>query len=98
MIGDRKKLCNMSEYKRGKVIITIDNSKLPITNIGSTMIVPSFSPNQVLLKKVLHVPGMKKNLLSVPQLTSFGNYVVFEPDDVKVFRNLSLCGKPIVEV
>ncbi|XP_057999206.1 uncharacterized protein LOC131178288 [Hevea brasiliensis] len=40
---------------------------------------------------------MKKNLLSVSQLTSSRNYVVFGPDDVKVFRSFSLHGKPIME-
>ncbi|KAF2307740.1 hypothetical protein GH714_031358 [Hevea brasiliensis] len=40
---------------------------------------------------------MKKNLLSVSQLASSRNYVVFGPDDVKVFRSFSLHGKPIME-
>lgn len=45
----------------------------------------------------MHVPGMKKNLLSVSQLTKSGNYVVFGPDDVKVYRHLEPCDPPILE-
>lgn len=69
MTGDKEKLLGLSEYKGGRVVVTANNSRLPITHIGNTMIVPRFSPNQVQLQNVLHVPGMKKNLLSVSQLT-----------------------------
>ncbi|KAH7851221.1 hypothetical protein Vadar_008770 [Vaccinium darrowii] len=40
---------------------------------------------------------MKKNLLSVSQLTSSGNYVVFGPKDVKVYQSLKPVGTPIME-
>lgn len=40
---------------------------------------------------------MKKNLLSVSQLTSSGNYVVFGPKDVKVYHNLKLTSPPPME-
>jgi GAG-pre-integrase domain len=46
---------------------------------------------------VYHVPGMKKNLLSVSQLTAQGNYVVFGPHEVKVYRNLKTSGTPVIE-
>ncbi|KAG5598224.1 hypothetical protein H5410_029594, partial [Solanum commersonii] len=58
MTGDEKKLINMSEYKGGQVVVTANNSKMPITHIG-----------------------MKRNLLSVSQLTDSGNYVLFGPND-----------------
>ncbi|KAM1154251.1 hypothetical protein FF1_036630 [Malus domestica] len=40
---------------------------------------------------------MKKNMLSVPQLTSLGNYVLFGPQDVKVYRHLKILGTPTME-
>ncbi|KAF2297027.1 hypothetical protein GH714_015245 [Hevea brasiliensis] len=45
----------MSKYKGGMVVITMNNSKLPIANVSSTMIVQCFNPNQVQSEKVLHV-------------------------------------------
>ncbi|KAG5616836.1 hypothetical protein H5410_016660, partial [Solanum commersonii] len=70
MIGDEKKLINMSEYKGGRVVVTANNSKMPITHIGKTMFVPHHSSRQVELQNVYHVLGMKKNLLFVSQLTN----------------------------
>ncbi|KAH7866468.1 hypothetical protein Vadar_020790 [Vaccinium darrowii] len=97
MTGDKKKLSNLSSYKGDRVVVTTNNSKLPITHIGKTVINPRFSPSEVKLQDVYHVPGMKKNLLSVSQLTSSGNYVVFGPKDVKVYQSLKPVGTPIME-
>lgn len=97
MTGDMDKLQNMSEYKGGRVVVTANNCKLPISHIGKTLIVPRFSQHQVQLQNVYHVPGMKKNLLSVSQLTSSGNYVVFGPNDVKVYQSLRPTSPPILE-
>ncbi|KAH7863291.1 hypothetical protein Vadar_015792 [Vaccinium darrowii] len=97
MTGDKKKLSNLSAYKGDRVVVTTNNSRLPTTHIGKTVINPRFSPSEVKLKDVYHVPGMKKNLLSVSQLTSSGNYVVFGPKDVKVYQSLKPVGTPIME-
>ncbi|GAB2303795.1 hypothetical protein Dimus_038963 [Dionaea muscipula] len=97
MTGDEKKLQDISTYKGGRVVITANNTKLPITHIGKAMVVPRYNSNTVELDKVLHVPGMKKNLLSVSQLTADGNYVVFGPTDVKVYRSLKAMNSPIME-
>ncbi|KAH0644478.1 hypothetical protein KY284_032362 [Solanum tuberosum] len=70
---------------------------MPITHIGKTVFVPYHSSRQVELQNVYHVPGMKKNLLSVSQLTYSGNYVLFGPNDVKVYRNLKVTSTPIME-
>ena len=40
---------------------------------------------------------MKKNLLSIAQLTSFGHYVLFGPQDVKIYVNLKISEKPLIE-
>lgn len=97
MTGDKEKLSSMSEYRGGHVVVTANNSRLPITHVGKTVVVPRFNPNKVQLQNVYHVPGMKKNLLSVSQLTASGNYVVFGPEDVKVYQNLNASDTPILE-
>ncbi|KAF2301903.1 hypothetical protein GH714_030271 [Hevea brasiliensis] len=94
--GDRKRLCNMSKYKGGMVVITVDNSKLPIENVDSTMIVPRFSPNQVQLEKVLHVPSMKKNLLSVSRLASSRIIYCLDQMMSRYLEAYHFCG-PIME-
>jgi len=76
------------------MVMTANNSKLPITHVGETEIVPRYSPHPVQLHNVYHVPGMKKNQLSVSQLAASGNYVVFGPNDVKVERKLKAIGAP----
>ncbi|KAL3511366.1 hypothetical protein ACH5RR_030767 [Cinchona calisaya] len=52
--------------------------------------------HQVELQHVYHVPGMKKNLLSVSQLTASDNFVLFRPDEVKVYQNEKITGTPIM--
>ena len=39
---------------------------------------------------------MKKNLLSISQLTSSGNFIVFGPNDVNVYHNTKPCEQPIM--
>lgn len=70
---------------------------MPINQVGKAMAVPRYKSNTVELDKVLRVPGMKKNLLSVSQLTSDGNYVIFGPSNVKVYSNLKPLSPPLIE-
>ncbi|KAL3498103.1 hypothetical protein ACH5RR_040835 [Cinchona calisaya] len=84
MTGDKRKLTNLTEYKGGRVVVTADNSKLPITHIGNVTILPRYKSHQVELQHVYHVPGMKKNLLSVSQLIASGNFLLLGPDEVKL--------------
>ncbi|KAE8686769.1 Detected protein of unknown function [Hibiscus syriacus] len=97
MTGDKQKLQNLSEYNGGRVVVTVDNSRLSITHIGKTIVMPRYNINQVQLQDVYHVPGMKKNLLSVAQLTSSGHYVLFGPQDVKVYRDVKISETPTME-
>ncbi|KAE8655616.1 hypothetical protein F3Y22_tig00117021pilonHSYRG00028 [Hibiscus syriacus] len=97
MTGNKQKLQNLSEYNGGRVVVTADNSRLPITHIGKTIVTPRYNTNQVQLQDVYHVPGMKKNLLSVAQLTSSGHYVLFGPQDVKVYRDVKITETPTME-
>ncbi|KAG6498334.1 hypothetical protein ZIOFF_046246 [Zingiber officinale] len=97
MTGDKEKLQNLSQYKGARMVVTADNSRLPIAHVGKTVIMPRYNSNQVPLQDVYHVPGMKKNLLSVAQLTSSGYYVLFGPENVKVYRNLKISETPTME-
>lgn len=42
----------------------------------------------VTFRNVYHVPGLKKNMVSISQITSCWRYVLFGSDDVKSFENL----------
>ena len=97
MIGDKGKISSISKYKGERVVVTANNSRLPIAHIGKMMVVPRCNARRVQLNNVFHVPGMKKNLISVPQLTSSGNYVRFRPEDIKVYRSVRITGTPIME-
>jgi hypothetical protein len=97
MTGDKGKLSNMTEYKGERVVVAAKNSKMSISHVGKTTIVPRFSPHRVQVDNVYHVPGMKKNLLLVSQPTTGGNYVMFGPKDVKVYRSLKPTSLPIME-
>ena len=79
------------------MVVTANNSRLPISHIGKTTIVPRYGPNEIPLQGVYHVPGMKKNLLSMAQLASSGHYVLFGPQDVKVYEDLKITGTPTME-
>ncbi|KAL3501348.1 hypothetical protein ACH5RR_035800 [Cinchona calisaya] len=92
MTGDKRKLTNLTEYKRGRMVVTTDNSKLPITHTSNATILLRYNSHQVELQHVFHVPGMKKNLLSVSKLTASGNFVLFRPDEVKVYQNKKITG------
>lgn len=37
---------------------------------------------------VFHVPGLKRNLISVSQIIDSGKYVLFGPKDIKVLHNV----------
>jgi len=71
MIGDMNKLQSMIKYKGDRAVVAANDSKMSITHIGNTVIAP-LGRHRVQLQNVFHVPGMKKNLLLVSQLTSLG--------------------------
>lgn len=58
---------------------------------------PRHSSKEVELENVYHVPRMKKNFISVLQITSSGNYVVFGPQDVKVYKRFKPICAPLLE-
>ena len=68
MTEDMSNHQSITRYK-GDQVVVITNSKMSITHIGNPLIAPRFNLHWVQLQNVYHVPGMKKNLLSVSQLT-----------------------------
>ncbi|RVW83189.1 Retrovirus-related Pol polyprotein from transposon TNT 1-94 [Vitis vinifera] len=88
---------DLSEYKGRHMVVTVNNSKLPIAHIGNTIVSSQYNTNDVSLQNVYHVPGMKKNLLSVAQLTSSGHFVLFGPQDVKVYRDLEIMEESVIK-
>ncbi|KAL3510569.1 hypothetical protein ACH5RR_029970 [Cinchona calisaya] len=97
MTGDKEKLHSTTKYKGGRVVVTADNTKLPIKHIGDTVIMPCVNSHPVQLQHVMHVYSMKKNLLFVSQLTAPRNYVLFSPHNVKVYWDIKIVGMPIME-
>lgn len=79
------------------MVVIADNLKLPIAHIGSTIVSPHSSDDEIPLQNVYYVPGMKKNLLSGAQLTSSGLFVLFGPRDVKVYRDLEIIEEPVMK-
>lgn len=65
MTCDKEKLQNMIEYKEGRVVVTTNNLRLPITHVSNTVLALRYSPQKVALQDVYYVSCMKKNLLSV---------------------------------
>ncbi|KAA0033603.1 Integrase, catalytic core [Cucumis melo var. makuwa] len=95
--AEERKLQSTIEYKGNRVFVTANNSKLLIAHVGKTMIVPRSNSNQVELDNVFYVLEMKKNLVSVSQLTSASNFIVFGSNNVKVYHNLKVSGTPLME-
>lgn len=63
LTGNKEKLQNKIEYKEDLMVVTANNSRLPIAYVGKTDIMPHFSPSQVQVQDIYHVLGMKKNIL-----------------------------------
>ena len=59
MTGDKEKLQNMSKYKGKRVVVTADNTRLPIAHIAETLISLRFNAKQLPLEQVYHVLGVK---------------------------------------
>ncbi|KAL0374947.1 UNVERIFIED_CONTAM: hypothetical protein Sradi_3410400 [Sesamum radiatum] len=50
MTGDKEKLKNVSKYTGSRVVVTADNSKLPIAHVGNTVVSPQYNESEVPLK------------------------------------------------
>ncbi|KAG5594399.1 hypothetical protein H5410_035631 [Solanum commersonii] len=76
----------LRQHKGERVIVTDDNSTYPVMKEGVVEI--GINDTNIKLNDVYHVPGLKKNLVSISQITDSGKYVLFGPDDVKVLGNM----------
>lgn len=87
--GNRDTLSKVVPYASSSNVITASGARIPVAGKGDTKI----GGNKV-VKKVLYVPGMTRNLLSVGQLTDEGydiyfnsrhGYILDREDPTKVF-------------
>lgn len=97
MAGDERKLLSKNEYKGKQMVVTANNAKLPITHVGSAVCAPKLGKDIILLQYVYHAPLIKKNLLFVSQFAAAGNYILFGPNDVKIYKKLQIFGTPTME-
>lgn len=69
--------------------MTADNSLHSVMKEGYFNVHANSSNSAgVALRNVYHVPGLKKNLASMSQLTDSGKYVLFGPDDVQILDHV----------
>ena len=78
------------------MVHTANNTQLLIVKISNTKIMHDNKYDIMSLHNIYHVPGIKKNL-SVSQLTTSWNYVLFGPEDVKIYEDIKITGKPTME-
>ena len=82
MTGDKELFSDLEEKDFQMHIEMGDDGRYSATNIG-TITFERESGKPFLLKDVMHVPGLKKNLVSVAMLEDIGYDVVFS--DGKAF-------------
>nr|DAD20269.1 TPA_asm: hypothetical protein HUJ06_021732 [Nelumbo nucifera] len=92
--GNDSLFLELHQHNGEQVIVTADNSTYPVVQEGVVKIGADNASIQ--LNDVYHVPGLKKNLVSVSQITDFGKYVLFGPNDVKVLDNVKNIGADVV--
>ncbi|XP_076925567.1 uncharacterized protein LOC143588461 [Bidens hawaiensis] len=90
MSGEKAKLRNPVKYEGNRVIVIAENSRQKIAHVGDILFKPH-KQGEFVLNDVYHVPGVKTNLLSVPQITSTGRYVLFL---VQMMSRCSISSKP----
>ncbi|KAG5581089.1 hypothetical protein H5410_051716, partial [Solanum commersonii] len=78
---------NNDSFKQEWILDSEDNSTYPVDNEGVLKIdVPDTWA--VKLSDVLHALGLKRNLVSVSQITNSGKYILFGLNDVKIMDNV----------
>ena len=76
MTGDRDLFSDLDEKDLGVHIEMGDDGRYSVTGISTISFEKEFGKPFV-LKEVMHVPGLKKNLISVAMLEDKGSDVVF---------------------
>ncbi|KAJ7965013.1 Retrovirus-related Pol polyprotein from transposon TNT 1-94 [Quillaja saponaria] len=85
--GNDSLLSELRQHNGERVIVTADNSTYLVAKEGIVKIGIG-DTRTVKLNDVFHVPGLKRNLVSVSQITNSRKYVLFGPNDVKVLDNV----------
>nr|GEW82405.1 retrovirus-related Pol polyprotein from transposon TNT 1-94 [Tanacetum cinerariifolium] len=85
--GNASLLSEIRQHKEEWVIITADDSTHPVEK-ERVVKIKAGDEGAVKLEDVYHVPGLKRNLVSVPQITDSGKYVLFGPSGVKILVNV----------
>lgn len=65
-----------------------------MAHIGKMMIHPHFSSSQMQLQDIYHISEKKKENFSI---SSPGNYILFCPNNVKVYQNIKIFRTPKIE-
>ena len=70
--NDVGNLNQKQEYNGTKSLVVSNGEKLNIYHIGHAYL-PALNNTNLLLKDILHVPSIEKNLISISQLTSYND-------------------------
>ena len=87
--GNFSEYQNYGENDRGTNVFLGDNTVIPAEGEGKVELLSSGNGQEtsLSLNKVLHVPQLAKNLLSVPALTQTGARVLFDKDNCHVIKD-----------
>ncbi|KAK3006344.1 hypothetical protein RJ639_017493 [Escallonia herrerae] len=97
--GNDSLFSELHQHSEDKVIITADNSVHPVEKEGNVCIASErLKEDDIVLSNVYHMPGLRKNLVSVSQITNSGKYVLFGPEDVKILDNVKNIGADVLVV
>ena len=70
---------------------------LSIAHIDKAVVSPNSSADWMLLQNVYHVPGIKKNLLTVSQVTSTRHFILFGLQDIRIYHDLEIKKEPAMK-
>ncbi|KAF2315208.1 hypothetical protein GH714_038433 [Hevea brasiliensis] len=88
-------LSEVRQHKGEQVIVTTNYSAYPVVKEGVVKIGMD-DKSMVKLNDIFHVPSLKRNLVSVSQITNSRKYVLFRPKDVKVLDNVKTISADVV--
>lgn len=84
--GNDSVFSELIKHDKERVIVIVDDIAHPMEKEGVVKVGDEFT-SSILLNDVYHVLGLKKNLVSIYNITDTRKCVLFEPKDVKVLDN-----------